>query len=131
MFRITSSLIIVMSLGCGSATAPDEAAQLAELFGDDLSTGTQRMLASQSGEFVWLDDARETEIFGNDVTDDDLVQLKRIPGLKELTLGQSLGVTDAGLVHLTGLTGLESISLRETQVTDAGISELQKALPNS
>ena len=31
---------------------------------------------------------------------------------------------------LTGLTGLETLNLSETQVTDAGISELQKALPN-
>ncbi len=31
---------------------------------------------------------------------------------------------------LTGLTGLERLSLGETQVTDAGISELHKALPN-
>ena len=107
MFRITSSLIVVMSLGCGSATTPDEAAQLAELFGDDLPTGLERLVASQSGDLVWMDDARETEIFGNDVTDDDLVQLKRIPGLKKLTLRGSLGVTDAGLAHLSGLTALE------------------------
>ena len=59
MFRITSSLIVVMSLGCGSATTPDEAAQFAELFEDDLSAGTLRVLRSQPGEFVWVDDARE------------------------------------------------------------------------
>ena len=39
-------------------------------------------------------------------------------------------VTDAGLVHLKGLTSLQSLSLYRSQVTDAGVAELQKALPN-
>lgn len=34
-------------------------------------------------------------------------------------------VTDAGLVHLKGLTNLEYLYLRKTQVTDAGIAELE------
>jgi len=33
-------------------------------------------------------------------------------------------------VHLAGLTALESLWLTGTQVTDAGVAELQKALPN-
>ncbi len=39
-------------------------------------------------------------------------------------------VTDAGLVHLKGLTSLETLWLIGTQVTDAGVQDLQKALPN-
>ena len=39
-------------------------------------------------------------------------------------------ITDSGLVHLKGLTNLKSLSLYKTQITDAGIAELQKALPN-
>ena len=40
-------------------------------------------------------------------------------------------VTDAGLVHLKGLTNLESLALASrTQITDAGITELQTTLPN-
>jgi len=34
-------------------------------------------------------------------------------------------VTDAGLVHLKGLTNLEYLYLRKTQVTDAGIAKLE------
>ncbi len=34
-------------------------------------------------------------------------------------------ITDAGLVHLTGLTELQEFNLR-----DAGVADLQKALPN-
>jgi hypothetical protein len=33
-------------------------------------------------------------------------------------------------VHLKGLTGLQTLYLRSTKVTDAGVAELKKALPN-
>ena len=39
-------------------------------------------------------------------------------------------VTDAGLVHLEGLTQLRGLALMQTRVTDAGVKRLQKALPN-
>jgi len=32
-------------------------------------------------------------------------------------------------VHLKGLTGLLTLGLRNTKVTDAGVAELKKALP--
>ena len=38
-------------------------------------------------------------------------------------------VTDAGLVHLKGLTKLKRLSLQGSQVTRAGVAELKKALP--
>jgi hypothetical protein len=39
-------------------------------------------------------------------------------------------VTDADLAHLAGLPALEHLSLTYSKVTDAGVAELQKALPN-
>jgi len=39
-------------------------------------------------------------------------------------------ITDAGLVHLKDLTNLEYLDLRETPITDSGVAELQKAVPN-
>jgi hypothetical protein len=39
-------------------------------------------------------------------------------------------VTDAGLEHLKGLIGLEFLHLRNTNVTQEGVEELKKALPN-
>ena len=39
-------------------------------------------------------------------------------------------MTDAGLEHLKGLMQLQRLVLRNTKVTDAGVRDLQKALPN-
>ena len=39
-------------------------------------------------------------------------------------------VTDASLEHFKGLTNLQELALHGTQVTDAGVTELKKALPN-
>jgi hypothetical protein len=39
-------------------------------------------------------------------------------------------VTDAGLKELAGLKSLQSLDLSRTKVTDAGLKELQKALPD-
>jgi internalin A len=38
-------------------------------------------------------------------------------------------VADAGLVHLKGLMSLSRLHLYRTMVTDAGVKELQSALP--
>ena len=39
-------------------------------------------------------------------------------------------VTDAGLRHLKGLTSLRQVVLFRTQVTPAGVADLNDALPN-
>ena len=39
-------------------------------------------------------------------------------------------VTDAGLVHLKGMTKLERLYLAGTKVTTTGVADLKKALPN-
>jgi hypothetical protein len=39
------------------------------------------------------------------------------------------GVTDAGLVHLTGLKALQQLDLRGSKVTEAGVKKLAATLP--
>ena len=63
------------------------------------------------------------------ISDAGLVHLKGMTNLQNLQLLETR-ITDAGLVHLKGLTGLQTLGLRGTQVTDQGVADLQKALPN-
>jgi internalin A len=39
-------------------------------------------------------------------------------------------VTDAGVVQLKSLTGLQELYIGDTKVTEAGVTEIQRALPN-
>ena len=67
-------------------------------------------------------------LFDTNVTDAGLVHLKGLTELQKLWLSATK-VTDAGLVHLTGLTNLQTLYLSSTDVTDAGVKKLQAALP--
>jgi len=72
---------------------------------------------------------------GRKITDAGLVHLKGMTKLESLDFRYTQ-ITDAGLVHLKGLTSLVRLELvvhaanLGTKVTDAGVADLQKALPN-
>jgi len=68
------------------------------------------------------------DLSNSKTTDAGLVHLKGMTSLKSLNL-LSTKVTDAGLVHLKGLTGLQTLTLHKTQVTPTGVKDLQAALP--
>jgi hypothetical protein len=57
------------------------------------------------------------------ITDAGLVHLRELKNLKTLSLDRTR-VTDAGLAHISALKNLESLSLNETQITDAGLVHL-------
>ena len=52
-----------------------------------------------------------------------------LKNLDDLFLNNT-SVTDAGLVHLSTLSQLKLLDLRDTAVTAGGVAELQKALPH-
>ncbi len=60
---------------------------------------------------------------GGRITDAGLVHLGRLEGLEALDLHLP-EVTDEGVRHLRGLTGLERLNLTYTRVTDAGLEHL-------
>jgi len=62
------------------------------------------------------------------ITDKGLMHLAGLTNLANLDLGGT-SITDAGLVHLKGLNKLEMLALPKN-ITDAGVAELQKALPD-
>ena len=47
-----------------------------------------------------------------------------------LSLSISGQISDEGLTHFQGLSNLRKLKLLNTQVTDDGVAELQKALPD-
>lgn len=63
------------------------------------------------------------------VTDAGMVYVGQMTGLEKLVLGPS--ITDAGVVHLSGLTNLKTLGLSRTQISDtalhtvAGLPELR------
>ena len=64
------------------------------------------------------------------LTDAGLVHLKGMRNLQQLDL-MSTKVTDAGLIHLKPLTNLKQLVLDGcTTLTNAGVAELQRALPD-
>ena len=63
-------------------------------------------------------------------SDAALADIKNLANLKVLKLTGG-NLSDAGLQFLTGLTKLALLDLRDTHVTEAGVGDLQRALPNS
>ncbi len=59
-------------------------------------------------------------------TDATLVHLKEFKELQVLWILSSMKITDAGLVHLEGLTNLQELNLGCTAVTDAGLNHLKE-----
>ena len=68
-------------------------------------------------------------LFGWRITDAGLVHLKGLTGLQTLTLYRTK-ITDAGLVYLKGLTKLQTLYLGGTKITGTSVADLKKALPN-
>jgi Leucine-rich repeat (LRR) protein len=63
------------------------------------------------------------------ITDAGLEIVEHLPKLRSLYLQDCTGVTDNGLGYLKGIADPETLDLRGTGVTDAGVKQLQKALP--
>ncbi len=83
-----------------------------------------------------LTNLQSLDLYGTKITDAGLVHLKGMTQLQELFLDDTY-ITDAGLVHLKGMTSLVHLRLGNpgqknlsTKVTDAGVADLQKSLPD-
>ena len=87
----------------------------------------------------------ELHLIKTDVTDSGLAVLSTLPRLRRLVIEWDpyqatrltnagpvhvIGPTDAGLIHLKGLTKLETLELNGGWVSEAAVEDLQKALPN-
>jgi hypothetical protein len=72
----------------------------------------------------YFDGVEAVSLYPAKFTDADLVHLKWLPGLQRLYLAETQ-VTDAGLAHLRGLIDLQRLDLHNTQITDAGLVHLK------
>ena len=69
-------------------------------------------------------DDLDSLVLDNELSNEDLSNIKGLTGLKELSFG-STNITDAGLVYLQGLKNLKMLTLACTKITDAGLFYLQ------
>jgi internalin A len=70
----------------------------------------------------------DLSLHATQVSDAGLVHLRGLTNLTELSLSGTK-VSDAGLAHLKGLTNLSRLALRRTDMSDAGLVHL-KGLTN-
>jgi hypothetical protein len=75
-----------------------------------------------------LDRLESLGLGGTHVTDAGLVHLEGLTLLRDLNLGYT-AISDAGLKRVRGLKELRVVDLWKTQVTDEGVLQLQDALP--
>ncbi len=75
-------------------------------------------------ELVALKQLRALDLSDNSVTDEGLKSLAKIKQLKWLSLARNRRLTDAGLNRLAKLAQLQSLDLGGTWLTDVGLEEL-------
>ena len=100
--------------------------------GDDFFRTAVSVVAFNNGTMAAvaeLPDIRRLDFVGSPATDAGLVHVRGLSRLERLNLADTQ-ITDAGLEYLAGLPQLRAICLRGTNVTDAGVRRLQQALPH-
>jgi hypothetical protein len=97
--------------------------------------GNVRSPYSKSGEGLRIDDAlmatigklghlQDLRIDGSPLTDAGLVHLRGLTRLEELHIDNTPGVTDAGMVHLAGLKRLRVLHIVDSGVKGPGLASL-------
>jgi len=84
--------------------------------------GVEKLAGLTAMEWLNLDNSQ--------ISDDCLKHLSGMSKLSFLHLGSTL-VSDAGLPALNGLTALKDLKVTRTAVTEEGVAELKKSLPDT
>lgn len=126
---------VMFLLGCGTedvASLPSTANRQADVSTRDavkheeLQRKKVETLARYESLGGRYNTSRESlDLFGSQVTDQDLALIEFLPEVERINLGKTK-ITDAGLVSLAGLAGLRQLNLANTQVTDEGLSNLKE-----
>jgi hypothetical protein len=112
-----------------------DAAQLSGLTQlEDLSIRWGSMDAGTVKAVAKLTNLKRLAFLEADLEDAWAAPLQELTNLETLTIDSGrtkTKTTDALLPHLKGLKKLKTLNLRGTQVTESGVAELQKALPEA
>src|SRR5436190_11674723 len=122
---VVAAAAVVASAGCPSSL-PKPAAK-----GGDGGKDDPAAVAALKAAKATLETDSEGNVVGVDLDaatggDADLAHVKGLPSVKTLDATEVRGVTDAGLAMLAGHPNLRAIKLERTNVTDAGMTHLQK-----
>jgi hypothetical protein len=74
-------------------------------------------------------DSQVLDFSNRKLSDTDMQQFACAHNVRVLNLAGN-SITDAGLMHLKDVSSLVMLYLMDTQVTEQGLAELQKYLPN-
>ena len=72
---------------------------------------------------------KELDLTYSDASDEKLKSLRKLSGLKNLRLTNAIRVTDESVSYFTELRDLKTLDLADAKLTKAGISQLEKSLP--
>ena len=100
------------------------------MFGSVKSISGGKLNYTHAIHFKRMTHLQNLELTGRGIMDQNLLHLKGLTNLTELRLRDTIMITDGGLEHLKGLTSLKELNLFGTKVSDTGVANLQKALPN-
>ena len=129
-FALATAVLVVGAVGLRvgvPAYRQREAIRAIERLGGEVETaeGGPRWLRERVGG-EWMrgfDEVVGVDLRHAQVTDAGLVHLTGLANLKKLYL-RGTQITDAGLVHLKGHKSLQWVSVYSTPVTDAGLTHL-------
>jgi Leucine-rich repeat (LRR) protein len=129
---LTATFVLVVSFVGLSVWLPyhreQQVGQMIERWGGNV-TGTETSAPDWLQRLVGIGRLNSVKVFDriisvqlsrSTITDEDLVQLRHLKNLRNLSL-ENTGVTDAGLPQLSKLQTLQILSLVHTQVTDGGL----------
>lgn len=119
-------------VGSGGTCGPDGLRSIKALTKlTSLSWAARAVLTdSDFGLFTSMPSLEHLQVYGRDVSNGALAEIARCKKVTLLDLSNSQGFDDTGLQALKAIKTLRELGLGNTQVTDKGVAEFQKARPD-
>jgi hypothetical protein len=96
-----------------------------------LGIGGERVTDAGLNQIAKLKGLQELTVYKSRVTGARLAVLLDLPNLTSLDLQDSAGVDDSGVEPLRRMTGLRTLGLVGTTVSEAGMTVIRQALPTA